>query len=254
MASLINAPHQVNHLVYGTGWEASGAAGVDLLPGEVQDSLFREDGREQGSEGSFSRGEGQGRSQHHEEPEEEPEREDAERGDGLYLYRHLLHPGAPNVAWVGSNASTIYSPLTFSLQAEWLARLLEGQFLLPDTDEMEREIGEMRAWKRGIIPHRVDRGAALFFWQQHYHDELVRDFGEDPCRKQGRCLHEVYASYTPRDYEDLCSVTRKPSRPPLEEWAALVVPCIWTCGSWCGLLIVIAAVVAFVHLVTAGHV
>ena len=36
--------------------------------------------------------------------------------DGFYLYRHMLHPAAPGLAFIG-RASTVCSVLTYSLQA-----------------------------------------------------------------------------------------------------------------------------------------
>ncbi|MCK5363825.1 MAG: NAD(P)/FAD-dependent oxidoreductase, partial [Gammaproteobacteria bacterium] len=51
--------------------------------------------------------------------------------DGFYLYRHILHPDLPNLAFIG-NASTFLSVLTYSLQARWLAELIAGHVALPD--------------------------------------------------------------------------------------------------------------------------
>ena len=46
--------------------------------------------------------------------------------DGLYLYRHIVHPDLPRLAFIG-NASSISSVLTYSLQARWLGDLLSGK-------------------------------------------------------------------------------------------------------------------------------
>src|SRR5262249_32031204 len=67
--------------------------------------------------------------------------------DGLYLYRHILHPNLPRLAFIG-NASTISNVLTYSLQARWLDDLLAGKFGLPSPGAMHREINALRDWKR----------------------------------------------------------------------------------------------------------
>merc|ERR1712194_103603 len=46
--------------------------------------------------------------------------------DGLYLYRNVLPPRLPNIAFVGSEVSTFNNILTHGLQAEWLARVIDN--------------------------------------------------------------------------------------------------------------------------------
>jgi len=126
--------------------------------------------------------------------------------DGLYLYRHMLHPNAPNLVFVG-RASTISSVLTYSLQARWLAELIAGRHWLPDSEAMLSEIEGLKAWKRSWMPFSASRGARLIVHMQHYHDELLRDIGADPLRKRGPWapLKEVIEPYEPGDYGDIVS-------------------------------------------------
>jgi dimethylaniline monooxygenase (N-oxide forming) len=126
--------------------------------------------------------------------------------DGLYLYRHMLQPNAPNLVFVG-RAATICSVLTYSLQARWLAELIAGRHWLPDSEAMLREIEDMKAWKRAWMPFSASRGARLILHMQHYHDELLRDFGANPLRKRGLWapLKEVIEPYEPADYRDIVS-------------------------------------------------
>jgi len=121
--------------------------------------------------------------------------------DGLYLYRHILHPDLPRLAFIG-NASTISSVLTYSLQARWLGDLLAGKVVLPSRDSMQREVNALREWKRRWMPPSQQRGARLILHMLHYHDELVRDIGATPLRKLGffAPLKELIAPYQPRDY------------------------------------------------------
>src|SRR5262249_20919393 len=80
------------------------------------------------------------------------------QADGLYLYRHMLHPAAPRLAFIG-NASTISSVLTYSLQARWLGEVLAGRIPLPNHENMRREIEALREWKRRWMPASPQRGA-----------------------------------------------------------------------------------------------
>merc|ERR1719203_1142661 len=72
--------------------------------------------------------------------------------DGLYLYRNVLPPRLPDFAFVGSEVSTFNNILTHALQAEWLARLLDGQVPMPSKGKMEQEIEKEQAWKRTWMP------------------------------------------------------------------------------------------------------
>ena len=126
--------------------------------------------------------------------------------DGFYLYRHMLQPALPNLAFIGS-AATICSILTYSLQARWLAELLAGNHRLPDAEAMAREIADMQAWKRAWMPFSHARGARLILHMLHYHDELLKDFGANPRRKTGLFapLKELFAPYGPSDYRSIVS-------------------------------------------------
>ncbi|MEE8559425.1 MAG: hypothetical protein V3S88_01790, partial [Alphaproteobacteria bacterium] len=126
--------------------------------------------------------------------------------DGFYLYRQILHPDAPNLVFVGG-ASTVCSILTYSLQARWLAELLAGNHGLPDREAMLEEIEGMMAWKRSWMPFSHGRSARLILHMQHYHDELVEDFGANPLRKRGifAPLKELIAPYEPGDYRSIVS-------------------------------------------------
>jgi hypothetical protein len=127
--------------------------------------------------------------------------------DGYYLYRQIFHPSIPKLAFIGSNATTYINILTHNLQARWLVELLKGTHELPDAKAMQKEIEEMKVWKRKVVPPSKARAATLHLHMQQYHDELLRDMGLSHRLKRGLFgfLKEIFAPYQPRDYAAVSS-------------------------------------------------
>mmetsp|Transcript_36561 Transcript_36561/g.110482 ORF Transcript_36561/g.110482 Transcript_36561/m.110482 type:complete len:201 (-) Transcript_36561:87-689(-) len=123
--------------------------------------------------------------------------------DGMFLFRNMIPPGVPNLAFVGSEVSTFNNILTHALQAEWLARVLDGHVQLPNPMQMRADIEKEQAWKRSWMPATSARAA---IWQLHmipYHDRLVEDMGEQRLRKGMNKFAEAFAPYTAADYRSL---------------------------------------------------
>ncbi|CAE8633462.1 unnamed protein product [Polarella glacialis] len=123
--------------------------------------------------------------------------------DGLYLYRNIIPPKLPNLAFIGSEVSTFNNILSQGLQMVWLARILTGQLVLPKVDAMEESLARDKTWKRSWMPASKVRAAT---WQLHmmkYHDTLLRDMGENHLRKGFNVLAEVLAPYNASDYAEL---------------------------------------------------
>ena len=57
------------------------------------------------------------------------------------------------------------------------------------------------------MPFSQARSARLLLHMQHYHDELLKDFGATPLRKAGLFapFKEVFAPYVPSDYRTIVS-------------------------------------------------
>ena len=124
--------------------------------------------------------------------------------DGFYLYRHILHPQLPNLAFIG-RVNAFSNIFTYSIQARWLAECVAGHVSLPTADEMLNEIEAMKKWKRSWMHFSSMRSSRIFLHAQHYHDELLTDFGANPFRKTGLFapLKELFAPYMPADYSDI---------------------------------------------------
>jgi len=147
------------------------------------------------------------------------EYQDVLEEDGLYLYRHILHPDFPRIVFVGL-ASTFNNSLSDYLEARWLVAILKGDIVLPERKHMLQEIEDMKVWKRGIMPDQGSRGSLIQVHALHYHDELLRDLDID-CKRKSNFVAEIFGAYLPADYKNIPSVyLRKkasPSRPETDD-------------------------------------
>jgi cation diffusion facilitator CzcD-associated flavoprotein CzcO len=121
--------------------------------------------------------------------------------DGVYLYRHIIHPDLPSLAFIGW-ASTFANSLTTQLEALWLTYLLKGKIKLPEREVMLQEISQMKHWKRSFIPPVSGRSSLLQAHMWHYHDELLCDLSINSYRKRN-IIAEWLQDYCPTDYRDL---------------------------------------------------
>lgn len=122
--------------------------------------------------------------------------------DGLYLYRHILPPNVPGLAFCGSEVATISNIATHAIQAEWIRAYLTGELRnVPSKEEQLKQIEKTKAWKRSWMPNTPSRANLVLLHQIHYHDDLLRDMGVNPSRKW--FVAETFAPYRPRDYASL---------------------------------------------------
>lgn len=123
--------------------------------------------------------------------------------DGLYLYRNIIPPAVPNLAFIGSEVSTFNNILTHGLQALWLQQLLVGKMSLPTQSSMLQAVEKEQAWKRSWMPPSSARAS---IWQLHmmkYHDNLCKDMQVPHRRKGFNFLAEIFVPYSAADYKDL---------------------------------------------------
>lgn len=121
--------------------------------------------------------------------------------DGIYLYRHILHPDISNMAFIG-RAATFSNSLTAHLASVWLTHWLTGKFEVPDRAAMMAEIDAIKQWKRSFMPAISSRSTVIKLHMIHYHDELLNDLAINPFRKPNR-LAELLSDYRPRDYREI---------------------------------------------------
>ncbi len=102
--------------------------------------------------------------------------------DGPQLYRHLLHPRIPRMAFAGFNHGFFHVP-GVELATIWLAAWLRGDLVLPPLAEMEGSMARVREWKRRHVLFEPSRGVAVSTRFHQYFDTLLGDLGLSPYRK-----------------------------------------------------------------------
>ncbi|MFO7564226.1 MAG: NAD(P)/FAD-dependent oxidoreductase [Enhygromyxa sp.] len=121
--------------------------------------------------------------------------------DGPQLYRHLVHPRIPRLAFTGYNHGFLHLPLV-EVGALWIAALLAGELELPPVAEMEATIERVRAWKRANVTFEPSRGCAVATRHHQYLDVLLQDLGLSPYRKSNP-VAELFLRYGAADYAGL---------------------------------------------------
>lgn len=121
--------------------------------------------------------------------------------DGPQLYRHLLHPHIPRLAFAGFNHAFLHIP-GVELGMLWLGAWLRGDLVLPPVEEMERCIAQVRQWKREHSLFEGTRGCAINTRFHQYFDVMLGDLGLRPYRKSNP-LAELVEGYSAGDYSGL---------------------------------------------------
>ena len=122
--------------------------------------------------------------------------------DGVQLYRHLIHPRIPNMAFAGFNHGFMHVPAV-EVGMLWLSALLDGDLELPSADEMEKSIDHVLQWKREHIHFEPSRSCAVNTRFQQYIDILLKDLGLSPYRKMPNVFAELFGQYGATDYAGL---------------------------------------------------
>lgn len=118
--------------------------------------------------------------------------------DGAQLYRHLLHPRIPRLAFAGFNHGFMHVP-GVEIAMIWLNAHLRGDLALPPPEEMERSAARVAEWKRAHSLFEPSRAYGIATRFHQYLDVLLGDLGVSPYRKKNR-LAEAFAPYVAEDY------------------------------------------------------
>ncbi len=120
--------------------------------------------------------------------------------DGPQLYRHMLHPRIPRLAFAGFNHGYMHIP-TVEIGTQWLCAYLRGELELPSEEEMEHSMVHVREWKRANIKFENARSCAVSTRFQQYIDILLKELEVSPYRKLPNPFAELFSRYEASDYE-----------------------------------------------------
>jgi cation diffusion facilitator CzcD-associated flavoprotein CzcO len=119
--------------------------------------------------------------------------------DGVQLYRHLIHPYIPRLAFAGFNHGYMHLP-SVEIGTQWLCAYLRDELELPSAEEMERSIEHIRSWKRENIKFENARSCAVSTRFQQYIDILLKELDVSPYRKMPNVFAEIFSRYEASDY------------------------------------------------------
>jgi dimethylaniline monooxygenase (N-oxide forming) len=122
--------------------------------------------------------------------------------DGVQLYRHLIHPRIPRLAFAGFNHGYMHVA-TVEIATQWLCAYLRGELELPSIEEMERSMEHVRDWKRENIKFENARSCAVSTRFQQYIDILLKELEVSPYRKMPNPFAEVFSRYEAADYKGI---------------------------------------------------
>lgn len=124
---------------------------------------------------------------------------------GAQLYRHMLHPRIPNLAFAGFNHGFMHVP-TVEVGVQWICAVLDGQLKLPSAGEMEASMQRVAQWKQENMHYDPARAYGTSTRFQQYLDLLLKELDLSPYRKMPNVLAEVFGRYGARDYRGVSEV------------------------------------------------
>lgn len=119
----------------------------------------------------------------------------------FHLYRNILHPDVPNMAFIGY-ASSFFNPLSSEVSTWWLMEYLRGSMKLPAANYMHQEITEQLQWlKDNMFDSTVGNCTAPYSFQ--YLEELIEDMGIKVTGKDGIPIQGMMEVLKPSAYQKI---------------------------------------------------
>ncbi|MDN4164977.1 NAD(P)-binding domain-containing protein [Cytophagales bacterium LB-30] len=95
----------------------------------------------------------------------------------LRLYRNIISPEIPNIAFVGFNSNS-FSPVNSEVAAYWVLRLVNEQIKLPSKEEMLESICSSLLWRMKESPLALEYSNTYISSTNHRNlEELLMDMG-----------------------------------------------------------------------------
>ncbi len=118
--------------------------------------------------------------------------------DGAQLYRHVIHPGIPRLAFAGFNHCYMHMA-GVEIATLWYGAVIAGQLQLPSEDEMLACTARITAWKQKNSLFEPTRAYGVGGRFHNYLDILLAELGLKAKRKSG-ALRDHFLPYLAKDY------------------------------------------------------
>jgi len=122
------------------------------------------------------------------------------RSDGLHLYKHIVHPDIPDLAFAGYNHGFLHIP-TVEIGMMWVLAVLRGDLKLPSREKQLQAIEKEAKWKELNLLYEPTRCAQVgprFF---SYMDDILGEIGVSGNRKNN-FISEILVPYRSSDYKN----------------------------------------------------
>lgn len=120
----------------------------------------------------------------------------------FHLYRNMVHPDVPRLAFVGYNSS-LYSQLTSEVGSHWVARWFAGELRLPPREQVLTTVQARWQWLRENRPLGTMNGTCVVPFNLHHIDDLLRDLGARTVRRPFNRVAEWMMPLDPAWYAGL---------------------------------------------------
>lgn len=144
-------------------------------------------------------------------------------GGGFRLFRNILHPQIPQLAFIGFNSS-LFTTLTSEIAANWLVGYVQGSLRLPAMEAIQKDIQYMQDWRQNTRPIAAEfSGTCVAPFNFMHLDQLMRDMGL-PVTATRWMPYEFFKPINPKDYRILLQrATQRATAPPTPDYRAATV-------------------------------
>ncbi|CAE7591841.1 FMO1, partial [Symbiodinium microadriaticum] len=122
----------------------------------------------------------------------------------VQLYRHVLHPRIPRMAFIGHNQSFLFMP-SVEISALWMVAVWRNELQLPSLENMEDTMRRVTGWKRKNQAFDPTMFFVTHSRYQQFIDTLLGDIGVNPFRKMPNIFAEMFGKYGSSDYREVFS-------------------------------------------------
>lgn len=129
----------------------------------------------------------------------------------FHLYRHIMHPDVPDLAFIGYNSS-FFCQLTSEVASWWLAEYIKGNLALPTKSHIYKQMDTHFYWTRKNTPPGSAYGTCVSPFGLHHLEELIEDMGFQVYGKGSKQLQGKMDVVNPSAYQPIRQQLRNQKR------------------------------------------